>query len=106
MVFCFLLSPDWQLSRRVAGRLSVYDRRQLQHRVDDHDWSGCVCRTDQSPYQGRRDRARTNIGGMMRSNWTRAMLLLLSAALVALIFSAYLRPAFMLDLANRLLLCM
>ena len=43
---------------------------------------------------------------MMRSRWTQAMLLLLSAALVALIFSAYLRPAFMLDLANRLLLCM
>jgi hypothetical protein len=43
---------------------------------------------------------------MTRSRWIRAMLLLLSAALVAMIFSAYLRPAFMLDLANRLLLCM
>lgn len=43
---------------------------------------------------------------MMRSHWIWALLLLLGAALVALIFSAYLRPAFMLDLANRLLLCM
>jgi len=43
---------------------------------------------------------------MMRSHWIRALLLLLGATLVALIFSAYLRPAFMLDLANRLLLCM
>jgi hypothetical protein len=43
---------------------------------------------------------------MMRSRWAQVMLLLLSTTLVALIFSAYLRPAFMLDLANRLLLCM
>lgn len=43
---------------------------------------------------------------MMRSRRARALLLLLSTALVALIFSAYFRPAFMLDLANRLLLCM
>jgi hypothetical protein len=43
---------------------------------------------------------------MTRSRWIRAMLLLLGAALVAVIFSAYLRPAFMLELANRLLLCM
>ena len=39
---------------------------------------------------------------MMRSRWARAVLLLLSTALVALIFSGYLRSAFMLDLANPL----
>lgn len=43
---------------------------------------------------------------MMRVYLTRLLLLLLAAALVALIFSAYLQPAFMLDLANRLFLCM
>ncbi len=43
---------------------------------------------------------------MMRAYRTRLLLLLLGAVLVALIFSAYLQPAFMLDLANRLFLCM
>ncbi len=43
---------------------------------------------------------------MMRSRWTQALLLLLGAVMVALIFSAYLQPAFMLDLANRLFLCL
>ena len=43
---------------------------------------------------------------MMRWQWTRLLLLVVGAALVALIFSAYLQPAFMLDLANRLFLCM
>lgn len=42
----------------------------------------------------------------MRVHRTRLVLLLSGAALAALIFSAYLRPAFMLDLANRLFLCM
>lgn len=43
---------------------------------------------------------------MMRSRWTQILLLLLGSVLVGLIFSAYLQPAFMLDLANRLFLCM
>ena len=43
---------------------------------------------------------------MMHWYRTRLLLLLLGAALIALIFSAYLQPAFMLDLANRLFLCM
>lgn len=43
---------------------------------------------------------------MMRSRWTQALLLLLGSVLVGLIFFAYLQPAFMLDLANRLFLCM
>ncbi len=43
---------------------------------------------------------------MMRSRWTQALLILLGAVMVALIFSAYLQPAFMLDLANRLFLCL
>jgi hypothetical protein len=43
---------------------------------------------------------------MMRSRWTQALLILLGAIMVALIFSAYLQPAFMLDLANRLFLCL
>ena len=43
---------------------------------------------------------------MMRSRWTQVLLLLLGSVLVGLIFSAYLQPAFMLDLANRLFLCM
>ena len=42
----------------------------------------------------------------MRKRWTQALLLLLGSALAALIFSAYLQPSFMLDLANRLFLCM
>jgi hypothetical protein len=42
----------------------------------------------------------------MRWHWTRLLLILLGSVLVALIFSAYLQPAFMLDLANRLFLCM
>lgn len=43
---------------------------------------------------------------MIRVHRTRLVLLLLAAVLVALIFSAYLQPGFMLDLANRLFLCM
>ncbi len=43
---------------------------------------------------------------MMRSRWTQALLILLGAVMVALIFSTYLQPAFMLDLANRLFLCL
>jgi hypothetical protein len=42
----------------------------------------------------------------MRSCLAQALLLLLGSVLVTLIFSAYLQPAFMLDLANRLFLCM
>lgn len=43
---------------------------------------------------------------MMRSRRTQALLLLLGSVLLGLIFSAYLQPAFMLDLANRFFLCM
>jgi hypothetical protein len=43
---------------------------------------------------------------MIRSHWTQAWLLLLGSILVGLVFSAYLQPAFMLDLANRWFLCM
>lgn len=43
---------------------------------------------------------------MSHSRWTQIVLLLLGTALGALIFSAYLQASFMLDLANRLLLCL
>jgi len=35
----------------------------------------------------------------------RALLLIIGAAVLAAVFLAYLRPAFMLDLANRMFLC-
>ena len=39
------------------------------------------------------------------SRWLRPALGIAAAALLALIFTAYLRPAFVLDLANRIYLC-
>jgi len=38
--------------------------------------------------------------------WQRALLMVLGAAILALAFYGYLRPAFILDLANRLILCL
>lgn len=43
---------------------------------------------------------------MNRARWTSLLLLVVGAVAGALIFSAYLQASFMLDLANRLLLCM
>jgi hypothetical protein len=38
--------------------------------------------------------------------WQRALLMVLGAAILALAFYGYLRPAFILDLANRFILCL
>lgn len=43
---------------------------------------------------------------MKRGRWPQLLLLALAAGLFGLIFSAYLQASFMLDLANRLLLCL
>lgn len=43
---------------------------------------------------------------MKRSTVLRALLMLLGAALLAIVFQAYLRPGFVFDIANRLLLCL
>ena len=38
--------------------------------------------------------------------WRRTLLSVLAIATLALVFAAYLQPAFMLDLANRFILCL
>lgn len=38
--------------------------------------------------------------------WRRTLLAALCIAVLALVFAAYLQPAFMLDLANRFILCL
>ena len=43
---------------------------------------------------------------MMRTRTLKFALLLLGAVIVALVFAAYLRASFMLDLASRLLVCL
>lgn len=43
---------------------------------------------------------------MTRARTLQLVLLLLGMAIVALVFSAYLRASFMLDLASRLLVCL
>jgi hypothetical protein len=42
----------------------------------------------------------------MKYQLLRALLLVLGTAVLALTFAAYLQPAFILDLANRLFLCL
>ena len=42
---------------------------------------------------------------MKRVNPRRALLLALGAAMLAAIFQAYMRPGFIIDIANQLLLC-
>ena len=38
--------------------------------------------------------------------WRRMLLAVLAALILALVFAAYLQPAFVLDLANRFILCL
>jgi hypothetical protein len=40
-----------------------------------------------------------------RNRMTRALLAILSVVMLALVFLSYLRPGFVLDLANRFILC-
>ena len=41
-----------------------------------------------------------------RHPWRRLLLVVLATLILTLIFAAYLQPAFMLDLANRFILCL
>lgn len=41
----------------------------------------------------------------MKRNWKQGLLAAALAAVLALAFAAYLQPSFMLDLANRIILC-
>lgn len=43
---------------------------------------------------------------MRRLNALRALLMLLGAALLAIVFQAYLKPGFIIDIANQLLICL
>ena len=43
---------------------------------------------------------------MRRLNALSALLILLGAAILAVVFQAYLKPGFIIDIANQLLLCL